>query len=186
MTERQPEPVESSRFFEHGFVEIEGTDAKTRQAALAVQMPCCLFQAIVPSLLGAGFIDNFRISEPLCIWIPKVSKERLSLTGAQVDNAVARINTTVEHQMAVIAKTFAMVAELLTNPADMVPMLPLGTYVALRFRCRVDDIPKVLHGVQATPVDGVAEFQWALACVLAKVLMESQAWGPVFELVPAP
>lgn len=181
-----PEPSEFSRFFEHGHVEIEGTDAKTRQAAISMQLPCCLFQAVVPSLLGAGFIDNFRISEPLCVWIPKVTKERLSLQGSQVDNAVARINTTVEHQAAVIIKTFSMAAELLHNPADLVPMLPLGVYVSLRFRCRVDDIPKFLTGVQGTPVDGVPELQWALACVLAKVLMESQAWGPVFSLEPAP
>lgn len=187
MPDREPEPVDSSQFFEYGKVVLEDTDPVGRTASIAISMPNCLFQAITPSLLGAGFIDNFKVSEPLAVWIPQVTKERLSFMGTQLDQADARINTAIAHQMSVVAQTFAKVSQLLTNPADLVPMLPLGTYVSLRFRCRIDDVPKVLFGIQETKVEGVHEFQWALACVLAQALMESERWPhrPLIGPVPA-
>lgn len=170
--------TDSARFFEHGVVTVEETDPRSRQAALSMTMPNCLFQAVTPSLLGGGLIDNFRLAEPLSVWLPQVTEGRLSFVGTQVDNAVARMNTIVRNQAEVVLQTFAQASNLLLSPADLIPMLPMGVYVSLRFRCRVDDIPKVLEGVQGTPVVGVAEFQWALATALAAVLTESAAWAP--------
>lgn len=187
MTRKEPEAVDASQFFEYGKVVLEDTDPVGRTASIRMQMPNCLFQAVTPSLLGAGFVDEFKVADPLAVWIPQVTTERLSFMGKQLDQADVRINTAIAHQMGVVAQTFAKVAQLLTNPADLIPMLPLGTYVSLRFRCRIDDVPKVLFGVQETAVVGVPEFQWALACVLAQALMESERWPhrPLIGPVPA-
>lgn len=177
MSDKAVEAVDSAQFFEHGKVVLQDMDPIGRMAAIFVQVPCCLFQAVTPSLLGAGLVDNFRLAEPLCCWMPQVGEARLSFVGKQLDQANVRINTAVSQQMDVILKTFVKISEYLLNPADMIPMLPLGTYVQLRFRCRIDDIPKVLQGVQDTPVEGVHEFQWALACVLAQAVTESERWA---------
>lgn len=185
MTEKAVEAVDSAQFFEYGKIVLEDIDPIGRMAAIFMQMPCCLFQAVTPSLLGAGFVDNFRVAEPLATWLPQVSKERLSFIGTQHDQCDTRINTAVAQQMDALLKTFLRISELLLNPADMVPMLPLGVYVALRFRCRIDDIPKVLEGVQKTPVEGVPEFQWALACVLAQAVIEAERWEARKRLGPA-
>lgn len=186
MTEKAVEAVDSAQFFEHGKVVLEDMDAFGRMAAIFIQVPCCLFQAVTPSLLGAGLVDNFRLAEPLCCWMPQVSPARLSFIGKQIDQTDVRINTAVSQQMDVILKTFVKVSEYLLSPADLIPMLPLGTYVQLRFRCRIDDIPKVLEGVQNTPVEGVHEFQWALACVLAQAVIEAERWAARPRLRPAP
>lgn len=185
MTDKAVEAVESAQFFEHGKVVLEDIDPVGRMAAIRMQMPNCLFQAVTPSLLGAGFVDNFRVSEPLATWLPQLSEGRISVVGKQLDQCHVRINTAVAQQMDAILKTFVKVSEFLLNPADMVPMLPLGVYVSLRFRCRIDDIPKVLHGVQETPVEGVHEFQWALACVLAQAVTEAERWESRRRLGPA-
>ncbi len=170
--------MDSHRFFEYGLVAVDGTDPVRRHALLSVTIPNCLFQAVTPSLLGAGLVDDFKVADPVAVWIPQVSDDRLSAVGRQMDNASARINTIVRNQTEVILRTFQQAGMLLINPADLIPMLPLGVYVSFRFRCCVDDIPKVLEGVQNTPVSGVHEFQWALAEALASVLTESKAWGP--------
>ncbi len=168
------EPVDSARFFEHGKVVLEDIDPVGRMASIFMQMPNCLFQAVTPSLLGAGLVDNFRVAEPVATWLPQLTEARISFVGKQVDQCHVRINTAVSQQMESLLKTFVKISEYLLNPADMVPMLPLGVYVALRFRCRIDDVPKVLQGVQETPVEGVGEFQWALACVLAQAVIEAE------------
>lgn len=185
MTEKEVRAVDSAQFFEHGKVVLDDIDPVGRMAIVQVQMPNCLFQAVTPSLLGAGFVDNFRVAEPLATWLPQLSKARLSYVGTQLDQCEVRINTAVAQQMDAILKTFVKVSEFLLNPADMVPMLPLGVYVAVRFRCRIDDIPKVLEGVQGTPVEGVGEFQWALACVLAQAVTEAERWEAKRRLGPA-
>lgn len=172
---KEPSPVDASQFFEHGKVVLEDVDHVARTAAVFMQMPCCLFQAVTPSLLGAGLVDNFRIAEPLACWLPQLTEERISFVGKQLDQAHVRVNTGVSQQMEAVLQTFVKISTLLNDPADMIPMLPLGTYVALRWRCRIDDVPKVLHGVQETPVVGVPEFQWALACVLAQAIREVES-----------
>lgn len=179
------EAADSARFFEHGKVVLEDMDPVGRTASIFVQLPNCLFQAVTPSLLGAGYLDNFRVAEPLSTWLPQVTEARLSFLGKQVDQAHVRINTAVAQQMDALLRTFASISQYLVNPADMVPMLPLGVYVSVRFRCRLDDVPKVLHGVQDTPVEGVHEFQWALACVLAQALREMEGWEAKRRLGPA-
>jgi hypothetical protein len=164
---------EISTFFEDGKVELELFDLKSRQVLVSVQIPNCLFQAVTPSLLGAGFVDDLRISDPICVWIPQISKERISLLGSQVADIENKINIAIKSQVEILLNIFSQTSSLLANPSDLVPMLPLGTYVCFKYRCNIDRIPDLLSGIQNTPVNGVHEFQWAMASILNAVLSEN-------------
>jgi hypothetical protein len=169
------EAAEQSRFFEYGEVLLTENDYKTRQAAVSVCMPCCLFQAVTPSLLGGGLVDGLKVREPLAVWLPQLTSERVSpLVRAQVPDAEIRINAVMKAHVDELLRLFQGASGVIVDPADLVPYLPLGTYVCFRFRCRIDDVPKVLEGVDRTPVTGVPEFQWALAMVL-KCALEDHA-----------
>jgi len=171
------EAAEQSRFFEYGEVLLTGSDYKTRQASVSVCMPCCLFQAVTPSLLGAGLIDGLKVREPIAVWLPKLSPERIAPhVRAQVPDAEVRINSVLKAHVDELLKLFTGAAAVVSDPADLVPHLPLGTYVCFRFRCRIDDVPKVLEGVEGTKVAGVPEFQWALAMVLKCAVEDFERW----------
>lgn len=163
--------AEQSKFFEYGEVSLVNCDYKTRQASINMCMPCSLFQAVTPSLLGGGLVDNLKVREPLAVWLPQLTSERISpLVRAQVPDAEVRINSVMRAHVDELLKLFQSATSVISDPSDLVPYLPLGIYICFRFRCRVDDIPKVLEGVDKTPVAGVHEFQWALAMVLKCVL----------------
>lgn len=164
-------PSDFQKFFEYGEVSLEEHDFFTRQTSIRICMPCSLFQAVIPSLLGAGVIDQFKIREPMAIWIPNFSQEMLlPMADQSIDNILIRINMSLKAHAEEILQTFHTCAQLITNPSSLIPILPLGVYITIRFRCRIDDIPNVLIGIQKTPVDGIYEFQWALATVLARIL----------------
>ncbi|OPZ38218.1 MAG: hypothetical protein BWY99_01678 [Synergistetes bacterium ADurb.BinA166] len=161
------EAAESSKFFEHGEAVLEESDYATRMASVRIRMPCCLMQAVTPSLLGGGLLDELKIMEPVAVWIPQLSDQRVSpAVRARLPDAHVRINSGMRAHVDELLKLFKGAASVVLDPADLVPCLPLGTYVQFRFRCRVDDVPKILEGVQSTAVAGVPEFQWALAMVL--------------------
>lgn len=180
-----PKSSESAKFFEFGEVTFEERDFPSRQAAIRICMPCCLFEAVTPSLLGAGVIDQYKVREPMAVWMPKFSAERMHPNAEQIlDSSLERLNMTLRASAEGIIETFQSLSFLVTDPSDLIPLLPLGVYVTFRLRCRIDDIPKVLFGVQNTPVNGVAEFQWALASVLACVLEDVQKWEASKQLQP--
>jgi len=170
-------PSESAKFFEYGEVNFEERDFPSRQASIRICMPCCLFETVTPSLLGAGLIDQYRVREPLAVWVPKLSEERMSSHANQLlDNAKERVNMTLRASTENILNIFHTLSFLVANPSDLVPLLPLGTYITFRFRCNIDNMPKVLFNIQNIPVDGIAEFQWALASVLACILNDIRQW----------
>jgi hypothetical protein len=174
-----PEPMDVARFFEYGEVSFTDRDFPSRQASIHICIPCCLFQAVTPALLGAGIIDEFYIRDPLAVWMPKLAPERVR----GVDSGM--VNTTIHHHAETSLEIFRLLSHHVNNVADLVPLLPLGIYIALRFRCRIDDIPKVLFAIQGIPVDGVHEFQWALASVLACVLQDFQMWESFMPQLPS-
>ena len=181
----EPEPADSAKFFEYGEVVFEERDFPSRTAAIRICVPNCLFQAVTPALLGAGLIDQFTVRDPIAAWVPMFTDARMIPHASElVDNACAQMNATASMVATSALRAFHSMARLLNNPSDLVPILPLGVYVTLRFRCRIDDIPKVLFGIQGIPVDGVAEFQWALASVLACVLQDMRTWEQASERLP--
>jgi hypothetical protein len=139
-------------------------------------MPCCLFQTVVPQLLAAGYIDHPRIHQPIAVWLPQVTQERMNVFGGTQSGA-DQVNVAVRAWTQQLLNIFERLSTFIKEPSDIIPMLPLGVYVDFRWRCRIADILDVIEGVQAqVHVAGVPEFQWALACVLQCVLEDYAAW----------
>ncbi len=172
---RKPESQDETRFFEHGQVSFSARDFPSNTAALDVTMPCCLFQTVVPQLLAAGYIDHPRIHQPVSIWMPQMTTERMNIFGGSPSGA-DQVNVAVKGWLQQLLVIFERLSVFVKDPSDLVPMLPLGTYIDFRWRCRISDILKVMEGLQSINVAGVPEFQWALACVLQCVLEDYAAW----------
>jgi hypothetical protein len=176
-TKSDPKPQDETRFFEHGQVTFVARDFPSGTAALDITMPCCLFQATIPQLLAAGFIDHPRIHHPVVVWMPEVSIERMNVFGHSQSGA-DQVNIAVRSWLKQLLSIFEKLSVYLQDPSDIVPMLPLGTYIDFRWRVRIVDILKVMEGVQRIiHVAGVPEFQWALACVLQCVLQDYDQWN---------
>lgn len=172
----KPEPQEEQKFFEYGEVTFAERDFQSRQVVLHMTMPNCLFQAITPSLLGSGFVDGFQVRNPIAVWIPKLLDNSFNNFASGVDAPEQKVNLTLKTRAEEILRIWEGISQFLRNPSDIIPFLPMGTYVTLRHRVRIDDIPKLLEGVNSTPVIGIPEFQYALACVLACVLEDFERW----------
>ena len=164
--------MEEHEFFEYGKIKLLSSDFQSRTASIEITMPCVLFQTVTPHLLGCGILDNFRIRDPIAIWLPKLSQERFTPTAQAFSNISDRINVALREEVVKTAKLFIHLQDYLADPSDAIPMLPLGVYVKFIYRCRVDDILKLLEGIDGIKVVGVPEFQWALAGVLNQVLMD--------------
>lgn len=171
------EPAEETKFFEYGEVRLDTIDHVNRHAMLDICMPQNLFQVVTPALLGAGLIDDFRLRDPIAVWLPKIGKERLGPVANTVDSAEARVNQLIRERVEETLRVFQGVGHLLLTPGDLVPMLPMGTYVTFKFRCKIDSILAVLEHIQKyVMVLGIAEFQWALAAVLHQAVAENESW----------
>ena len=168
---------DEASFFAHGKVKFASRDFPSRTAMLSITMPCCLFHAVSPQLLGAGLIDHPKIHDPLSVWMPQLTQDNFSAPAQKIHDASKRVNSAIETRLEESLKIFGGLSGFLKNPSDIIPMLPLGVYVTFQWRCRIDDIMKVLEGIQKLiTISGVAEFQWALAGVLHCVLYDYSAW----------
>jgi len=180
----KPGQSDDCSFFDYGRVTLEMCDSRSRQAMVRLCIPCCLFQTISPHLLGGGTVDELKIRDPLAVWIPKLTRERFAGPAASVDGIEHRANAAIREEVERSTKVFVHLQGHLADPSDLIPMLPLGTYVTMMFRCRVDDVIKVLEGVDSIPVVGVHEFQLALAAVLHTALSDFERSKPARHSLP--
>jgi hypothetical protein len=161
------------RFFEYGEVSVAGHDAKSRQAVLLMCLPCCLMQAVTPALLGAGTIDGYSVMNPVAVWIPQLSDGRFRPEYVGAGEPVSiRANRIMAQRAQETLGTFKSLTPALKDPSDVIPMLPLGTYVQFRYRCDLDGLAQALIEMEKTAVAGVAELCYALAGALARVLAD--------------
>lgn len=168
---------EVSTFFEHGSVGLLERDFRSREAKLNLCMPCCLFLAASPSLLGHGLIDDFRIHHPLSVWIPRLSSDRFHpYVSEQVPFIADKSNVAVKQTAERTLQNFQDLIQFMPYPEDLIPTLPLGIYVDLTYRCNIDSMAKILIGVENTAHHGIAEFRFALAEVLTTVLHDIEKW----------
>lgn len=155
------------RFFERGAVEVVSCDKVSRQAAFQVTLPASLVQTVTPALLGSGIIDQYVLSNPVAAWIPVLDRDRFRDVGPGVPEYV---NLAVKEKVMETLTLFNGLAQVVKDPSDLIPMLPLGTYVTFRLRCTVDKLAPALEELESAPVAGVGEFRYALAGALAEVL----------------
>ena len=165
--------VRDQMFFEHGRVEVKIVDAKSRQAALEICVPWCVLHAATPAMLGAGTIDEYRIHDPVAAWMPAIGSSRISgEIMRKTPGFDCKLNKAIQGTLESLLRLFHSMGEALVNLSDAVPMLPLGVYVVLRYRCCVDDLAKVLLELEPVATPGVPEFRYALAAALAASLKE--------------
>jgi hypothetical protein len=164
---------ESVRFFEHGEVLVASADPQTRQAALRICVPCCLMHAVAPLLLGAGLVDNYSVLNPVSVWCPVIPPERFKPELLEkYPSMVQGAEKAVRQKLQELLELFGQMGKMLTYPEDAVPMLPIGTYVEFQYRCRIDDLPDAIIGMESVPVAGVPELRYAMAAALAHVLQK--------------
>jgi hypothetical protein len=173
---------EEGTFFEYGKVILKASDFKTRMVECHVCMPCCLMQTVIPHLLAGGSLHNLRIREPLAVWIPKIPAECFIEEVSQIANIEDKVQVSMREEIVRVSKLFTHLQPYLKNPADIVPMLPLGTYVEFEYRCVVDEIIKVIVGIEGILVHGVPEFQWALAKVLRLVISDFERFDALIPV----
>lgn len=145
-------------------------DTPSRQIQIDICIPCYLLQVSTPVLLGSGMIDNPRIHHPISIWIPKYTDERM-VPSARLENRIGeKVHSLIREWVVRYTEFFAQISGMFMDPTDAVPMLPLGTYVDVTYRCSIDVLPSLLEGLQKIPIAGIPEFQFALAEIFHSVL----------------
>lgn len=122
-------------------------------------------QAVTPSLLGVGMIDDYEIRQPLAVWVPTVADEGFLSRDPRICTVA---NARVRAAASELLRVFSEVSSLLRFPGDMLSALPMGTYVRFRLRCHADILPRALSEMDGA--SGVAELRYALAAALASVL----------------
>jgi len=168
---------ESATFFDHGKVEILDHEFRTREAQFRITVPCCLFLAATPQLLAHGLIDEFSVHHPVSIWIPSLTQDRFHpAIVEQIPLVAEKANAALRQTAERTAQNFEDLIQYMPFPDDLIPTLPLGVYIEFKYRCRVDDVAKILIGMQQTVHHGIAEFRYALAQVLHCALQDVDRW----------
>lgn len=172
---------EESKFFENGFVRIEESDFKSRMSSIRCAVPNCLLQAVCPVLLGAGHIDELVIHEPISIWVPKISINRIE-ERFRPHISSEEFNHAVRNSVVDLLKIFQDFSKIITDVSDLIPILPMGVYISFRYRVRVDSILNIMVELQSEKTQGVPEFQFAMASVLSQVLQDFERVAPLASL----
>lgn len=159
-----------SDFLRNGKVVCEMYDAFSRQAQLSITIPCYLFQVCSPALLGNGVVDNPKIHLPVSVWLPRFSDERLVPSVRVQDQPSESVYKLISEWVSRFVEFFSKISEVFVDPSDIIPILPLGTYIDLTYRCDIDKIVPLLDALESIRVVGVPEFQFSMAEILNGIL----------------
>lgn len=162
------EGSEESRFFEHGSVRLEMVDDRSRHLSVSIVSPFCLVQAATPILLGHGLMDEFRIHNPLAVWMPPIRLDAFKdMVRTPHPDVAVQARMVVDRHVSRLLTTFQEVSQAMDDPEDLIPMLPIGTYVHVRYRSAMDDFAKALEKLASEATAGIPELRYAMAEVLA-------------------
>lgn len=156
---------------------MESHDHKSRQACLRIVAPYCVVQAATPALLGAGLIDEFSLHNPIAVWIPepRIDAFKNAVRVPCPDVATVSRGVVVQHVTRLLS-CFSEIAQAMDDPSELFPMLPLGTYVKVRYRCGYDKLGAILEGMEEN-VSGLPHLRYAMAEVLSFMLLEGPERG---------
>lgn len=161
------------KLFENGAVEAVCHDSSTRQCAVKIRAPLCVAQSAFAIMLGHGFIDDLRISNPLSVWVPCLPSERFKEEALrEVPNLSDRVTSIVQARAVEMLQLFSELLCVLKNPDDVSMILPVGTYVDLQFRSTYEGLASVVEKLEPVCHHGTAELRYAMAEVLAELLAE--------------
>jgi hypothetical protein len=162
--------IKTHQFFDFGKVTIISYDNYSRQIALDTCIPCSLLLAIDNVILKHSVIDNYKIRNPLAAWTPKLDAIRFK---SEHRHATFEINEVIRNKILRLLTVLTNLTSVLNDPADITPMLPLGTYVEFRMRCKIDSMLDMIKEMEKmNNIAGISEFKYAMAESLALVLHE--------------
>jgi hypothetical protein len=127
-------------------------------------------QAVIDVLLHNGKIDSPSIRNPISVWMPVVDSVRCIPEVSQIPNLIKIMNEKISNKVKEIIDMFQDINPAMMDPSDLIPMLPMGTYVKFRYRCEVDKLASALIIMESIKVSGIMEFRYALASVLHDIL----------------
>jgi len=163
-------PNDFVKFFEFG--EIKLLDNDGQNVALFMKMPFCVLQNIILQLTKIGIVDNTSISNPIAVWFPKLKPNQInSLIINKMENMHEEISKIIEKNLYDSLHLFSEISSILVNPIDAFPMLPIGIYVEITYRCKIQNIINILEETEKMVNSaGVSDFRFALATILAYLL----------------
>lgn len=160
--------------FEYGEVECTCSDHLTRQIAIKVSAPWCVVQTAMAIMLGHGFVDALCLKQPLVAWVPQIPLDRFQASAiAEVPNMPERVSAVVQDRVSSSLQLFADLAQVLKNPDDAIGFLPMGVYVVFQFRSTYEGLAEIVQKLEPMGTPGVLEFRYAVASVLAEVLIDA-------------
>jgi len=165
------DPQDNFPLFEFGGISIVNYDKEEREVALKICIPCYIMQTILPTISGIGIVNDYSVKNPIAIWMPTLAPDRFNTALVdQYPRLPNEANTQIKEKLQEILNLFFEISKATNLPTDLTAMLPLGTYVVFQFRSKIDDMAKILLGLNDSELPGVPEFRYALAAVLARIL----------------
>ena len=163
-----------ARFFEYGEVESVCSDNTTRQVAVKVSAPWCVVQASLAIFLGHGSMDMFSVRQPLAAWIPALPRKHFSDASiVAVPDISEKVWAVVKERTTEMLELFSEVSSILKNPDDAIGLLPMSIYVTFQFRSTYEGLAEVIQKLEPLGTPGISEFRYAMASVLAELLVDS-------------
>jgi hypothetical protein len=162
----------TSLLFEYGEISVTCFDDKTKQVALGICAPLCIVQLALPLLLKSGFIDNFRVRNPLIAWLPVLSKERFTDKAiSEVPNIDEQVKQVVNSRIIEMLQLFNDISSILKNPDDILTLLPFGIYIKFQFRSTLKEVCEFIYEFNKNTNPGVKEFCYSIAAELSQLLI---------------
>jgi hypothetical protein len=164
--------MNSSKFLEYGAINLIGYDEQNVE--FEIKIPFCLFQIVQPTLIQYGILDKFSISQPIASWFPKLSLNQINpLLNNHIENMHEVISKMVENKVLETLHLFSELSAALIDPMNMLPMLPIGVYINVKYRCEIKNIFNILEETEKSANQiGIPDFRFALASVFADLLQK--------------
>jgi hypothetical protein len=113
-------------------------------------------------------MDEFRIHNPLAVWMPPIRLDAFKdMVRTPHPDVAVQARMVVDRHVSRLLTTFQEVSQAMDDPEDLIPMLPIGTYVHVRYRSAMDDFAKALEKLASEATAGIPELRYAMAEVLA-------------------
>ena len=135
--------------------------------SLYYNIPNCLAQAALPALMSVGIITSLELTNPVSVWVPPLDSShfRNEIAKTKIDAVNAVIN---EHLKRTV-ELFLELSKATSQPVLLNPILPMGTYVSIKYSMYAPDVLKLLLGLESVKVIGMNHFLFAITDVLVRL-----------------
>lgn len=160
------------KFYGQGSIDVKSHDFVGRSANLFFTIPCVIFQSFTDCFIKHGVVKNLRIATPFAVWIPPVKRPRIKPEFDSIPDAENQINSAIRMSVENTLATLNAVKGYLTNEDDIIPLLPLGTYINFDYKISVDNCINLMEDINNSGVSNTFELRIAIAEALNSVLSD--------------